>query len=325
MKGGLLGPESGPHLKKLLQYGRLDEALDFSSKVLDELHRHIDLLTRQQAAKPTPAGEKILDGLRTMFRKTRKMQIGILFPRAVAANDLEGAKKLYREMNELTPEHPLAEPAVEDRYFRGLVATGMSPDPLGRKFRHMVLIDQLRTVMNLPGEIAECGCYRGLSSWTICQTLNEEGGGFDGTGHHIFDSFAGLSAPVPEDSADAANPQHKRLEYMMQAGAFACSKEKVQQHLAPFPGIAYHPGWLPASLAGQPDRTYRFIHLDVDLYDPTAGGLAYFYPRLIPGGVIMTDDYGWPGARRAFDEFCAANSLAFTTFPTDQAILRKPA
>ena len=320
----LLGPDSGPYLKKLLTTGRFDEALDFSSKVLNELRSAIDRVSGQHAARPTPATEQMLQELQITLRKTRKMQIGVQFPRAVKAGDVDGARNLYREMNELTPEHALAEPAVEERYFRGLVATGMSPNPLGRKFRHMVLIDQLRTIIDLPGEIAECGCYRGLSSWTICQTLNEEGGGFDGTGHHIFDSFAGLSAPVAEDSADTVGQQHKRLEHMMQPGAFACSQEKVQQHLAPFPGIAYHPGWLPASLADQPDRTYRFIHLDVDLYDPTAGGLAYFYPRLVPGGIIMTDDYGWPGARRAFDEFCAANNLAFTAFPTDQAILRKP-
>lgn len=320
----LLGPQSGPYLKKLVNAGRFDEALEFSSKVLAELRRIIKLVHQEHALTPGPASEKTLADLQHAFRKTRKVQIGILFPRAAKANDLTKARALYQEMNELTPEHPLAEAAVEERYFRGLAATAMWPLPLGRKFRHVVLIDQLRSVLNLPGEVAECGCYRGLSSWTICQTLNEEGGGFDGTGHHIFDSFAGLSAPVPEDGPHEGDALDKRLDEMMLPGAFACTIENVQRHLAAFPGIAYHPGWLPASLSDQPERTYRFIHLDVDLYDPTAGSLAYFYPRLVSGGVILTDDYGWPGARRAFDEFCAGNSIAFTTFPTDQAMLRKP-
>ncbi len=51
---------------------------------------------------------------------------------------------------------------------------------------------------------------------------------------------------------------------------------------------------------------YSFVHIDVDLYQPTLDCLNFFYNRMIPGGIIISDDYKWqhtPGVKRAFDEF----------------------
>jgi Macrocin-O-methyltransferase (TylF). len=44
--------------------------------------------------------------------------------------------------------------------------------------------------------------------------------------------------------------------------------------------------------------------LDVDLYQSTLDCLEFFYPRLNPGGIIVTHDYSWAaGVDRAFSEF----------------------
>jgi hypothetical protein len=54
------------------------------------------------------------------------------------------------------------------------------------------------------------------------------------------------------------------------------------------------------------DRRFKLVHIDVDLYQPTRDSVEFFYPRMVPGGVILCDDYGstrCPGARRAMDEF----------------------
>jgi O-methyltransferase len=320
---GLLNNKSAALLKQMMDEGRHDEVLDFGTKYRDEIFAFVDRVNSGKVDLPEPARTEMLKKLQRSAKETRLLQINILYTRAVMAKDVAGARTLYHELIDLVPKHRLPSDALEERYFMGLFKTRVSFKPFARKARHLILIEQLRTVLDLSGDIAECGCYRGLSSYTICQTLNEEGGGFDGTGHHIFDSFAGLSTPTPEDDIAPSDPKKSDLAAMMHPGYFACPMEHVQFHLSDFPGIAYHPGWLPESLADVPERSYRFVHLDVDLYEPTAGSLEYFYPRLVPGGIILTDDYGWPGARRAFDEFCAANKIAFDTFPTQQAVLRK--
>nr|WP_298688202.1 TylF/MycF/NovP-related O-methyltransferase [uncultured Dongia sp.] len=296
----MLNPDPVKHALALLAKGQINEALQFSASVSKNL-------------------TQVVKGLTDLRIKIHAS----IFEKVAKSGTLTEAVSHYQLIESLSEAVLLKDQAVETRYVRALFATQTPPTPISRKHRHMTLVEQLRSVFDLPGEIAECGCYRGLSSWMICATLNEENDGFDGIGFHIFDSFAGLSPPAPEDAVTAATPDRNRLAEMLQPGRFTCSEEDVRRHLAAFPGIAYHPGWLPQSLAGEAERTYRFIHLDVDLYEPTLGALAYFYPRLVPGGVILTDDYGWPGARQAFDQFSAQHDLVVEEMAGNQAVLRR--
>ena len=55
-------------------------------------------------------------------------------------------------------------------------------------------------------------------------------------------------------------------------------------------------------------RTFCFVHIDVDLHRPTLDSIAFFYPRMAPGGIILLDDYGFvscPGVTEAIDAFMA--------------------
>ncbi len=88
--------------------------------------------------------------------------------------------------------------------------------------------------------------------------------------------------------------------------------------------MAYHRGWLPGSLDGQPEAKYKFVHIEVDLYEPTLG-VVYFYPRLVEGGLIICDYYwlAYPGAQRAIDEYSATHHLLPLSVSTGQAVLWK--
>jgi O-methyltransferase len=51
---------------------------------------------------------------------------------------------------------------------------------------------------------------------------------------------------------------------------------------------------------------FATVHLDCDLYKPTAAGLAYFYPRFSVGGLLILRDYSsdhWSGCAQAIDAF----------------------
>ena len=65
-------------------------------------------------------------------------------------------------------------------------------------------------------------------------------------------------------------------------------------------------GWIPDRFKEVENRKFQFVHIDVDLYQPTLDALEFFYPRLVSGGVIVCDDYNltmFPGAKQAWDEF----------------------
>jgi hypothetical protein len=216
-------------------------------------------------------------------------------------------------------------PADFDRlYLAAMHATHNPILPLRRRGRFHRLGELFLETTALEGAIVECGCFQGLSAHFLCSLEQRHRPAFDGSGFLIFDSFAGLSLPAEEDhiAEDAGNAE--ALREMCQPGAFAATLDQVQENLRAFPGIAFHPGWIPDAFEGLPERDYRFVNIDVDLYEPTLETLEYFYPRLRPGGLMVSDDYSWPGARHAIDTFTARNTARLETTPLGQAILRKP-
>jgi hypothetical protein len=136
----------------------------------------------------------------------------------------------------------------------------------------------------IEGDIAEVGVFRGGTARVICEAKGDRP-------LHLFDTFEGLPAPGEVDSAF-----HK--------GQYACSLESVRDYLRGFANVGFYKGYFPATGEAIKDRVFSFVHLDVDLYASTRQALEFFYPRMNPGGIIISHDYVvFPGVRKAFDEF----------------------
>lgn len=160
--------------------------------------------------------------------------------------------------------------------------------------RRWMLAQLLRLTAAVPGDTAECGVYRGAMSYLICR-FNESLAPAERT-HFLFDSFQGLSAPSESDGA------HWRR------GDLRAPLDAAQAALAEFPKTRFLPGWIPERFGEVAEHRFSFVHVDVDLHDPTRDSLAFFYPRLNSGGVFLCDDYGvetCPGATKAVDAFLA--------------------
>lgn len=159
--------------------------------------------------------------------------------------------------------------------------------------RRWMLWQLIRLTGQVPGDTAECGVFKGTSSWLICAfTARSEA---EPKLHHLFDSFEGLSEPAKIDG------NHWRK------GDLSASEAEVADQLAPFADILrFHKGWIPDRFADVANRRFSFVHVDVDLYLPTRDSIAFFYERMNPGAILICDDYGCttcPGATRAVDEF----------------------
>jgi hypothetical protein len=163
------------------------------------------------------------------------------------------------------------------------------------KDRKFVLYSMARALSSLPGDTAECGVFDGGSSFLMCLPWE----GSSEHHHHVFDSFEGLSKP--EDADLPEDP----TAYLWQAHDLAVPLETVKRNLRRFDFVRYYPGWIPERFGEVADRRFSFVHVDVDLFQPTYDAVAFFYPRMVPGGIILCDDYGstiCPGARKAFDD-----------------------
>lgn len=100
----------------------------------------------------------------------------------------------------------------------------------------------------------------------------------------------------------------------------------ARQTLSDFPRLAFHQGWIPAVFNDLPEGRWSFVHLDLDLFEPTYASLDYFYPRLAPGGAIICDDYGaplFPGAHRAWDRYCDEHDVPYVVLDTGQSVILK--
>lgn len=207
-------------------------------------------------------------------------------------------------------------------YSDGLRETGM-PDSAFRKPRFYNLVQMLMATKPLSGECLEAGCFRGLSSYLICNYLKRESKEFTGNGYSIVDSFEGLSEPVSKDLDAVYNVRTRAKKEL-----YAASLESVRHVLSDYPNIAYYKGWIPDVLGVLPENRYRFVHIDLDLYQPILASLEYFYPRLCIGGILVVDDYGYldfPGAKRAVDEFCLSRGFEPARLTTGNAVIIKHA
>jgi O-methyltransferase len=163
----------------------------------------------------------------------------------------------------------------------------------------------------LSGDFIECGVFRGGTALLLARTLPTRTGKL-----WLFDSFEGLS-----ETSQEKGDFYKRGDFN------ESSFEAVSELLSPFSQkVELRKGWIPASFSGLENLQFSFAHVDVDIYDPALACCDYIYPRLVSGGVMMFDDYGYPacrGERNAVDKFFADKSQPVIALPSGQGLVIK--
>jgi O-methyltransferase len=155
----------------------------------------------------------------------------------------------------------------------------------------------------IPGDFAELGVYKGESAKII---HHMDPGRF----FHLFDTFSGFpDIDLAVETGEAATYTPARFS--------DTDIGEVTRKIAGNENIRIYPGYFPYTADQVSTRRFALVNMDADLYNPTKAGLAFFYPRLSPGGVIIVHDYNvlWEGVRRAVDEFAATIPESVTLLP----------
>ncbi|MFA5841403.1 MAG: TylF/MycF/NovP-related O-methyltransferase [Candidatus Paceibacterota bacterium] len=159
------------------------------------------------------------------------------------------------------------------------------------RVRCFILYKFFSHTRTLPGDVAEVGVYRGGTAKFLAllngeYQLNKN--------IYLFDTFGGM----PETSAE--KDLHKEGDFS------DTSLEGVLAYLKGLQRISLHRGLFPGTAGPVKDKKFSFVHLDVDIYKSVLDCCDFFYPRMVQGGIIIFDDYGFvscPGAKLAVDEF----------------------
>jgi len=163
----------------------------------------------------------------------------------------------------------------------------------------------------IPGDIVECGVWRGGSMQATARTLIEAG---DTARHlYLFDTFEGMPPPTVEDQRhDGQSAAELLAANEKTSGVWAVAtlddvKDGMSRVGYPEDLVHYVPGLVEATVPGQAPEQISVLRLDTDWYASTKHELETLYPRLVSGGVLLIDDYGWwQGSRKAVDEYLDA-------------------
>ncbi|MEV7655183.1 TylF/MycF/NovP-related O-methyltransferase [Streptomyces anulatus] len=167
--------------------------------------------------------------------------------------------------------------------------------------RHIVRHD-------IPGDIVECGVWRGGSMQACARTLLAAGE--TERDLYLFDTYEGMTPPTAEDLRRDGRPAQELLDAQGKDRPIwaVASLEDVRAGFdtVPYPKerVHYVRGRVEDTVPGQAPEQISILRLDTDWYASTKHELEHLYSRLVSGGVLLIDDYGyWQGSRQAVDEF----------------------
>ena len=191
------------------------------------------------------------------------------------------------------------------------------------------IISLIRTIdyiseSNLVGDIVECGVWKGGSMMAVALALTR-----NKQTHrvlHLFDTFDGMPPPTDLDKDFLGNSAARQMEIQNKdASIWARAQldevtENMNSTAYPRENLRFVKGKVEDTLPAKAPDSIALLRLDTDWYESTKHELDHLFPRLVPGGVLIVDDYGhWQGARKAVDEYVKMHRLRILLCRIDMA------
>jgi len=167
---------------------------------------------------------------------------------------------------------------------------------------------------NIPGELAELGVYKGQSARLIHHYVPERK-------LFLFDTFSGFDENDIKVEQTFHGDNYNQFKDTNVKSVMQCI-DPENDNVIPIAGM------FPQSIPENFNHIFAFVHMDMDLYQPTIEAFRYFYPRVSRGGYMIVHDYSnikWPGIKKAVDEFFQDKSERPVLMPDNggSALIRK--
>ncbi|MGD9123533.1 MAG: TylF/MycF/NovP-related O-methyltransferase [Desulfarculaceae bacterium] len=169
-----------------------------------------------------------------------------------------------------------------------------------------------RHCLNLKGDFVECGVYRGFSSFFLAHYLdfNSQKRSF-----YLYDTFAGIPEGYGNGSPVKEGAHGEKGLY-----------EEVKQKFSPFKNVEVVKGIVPEVFKKVCPKKIAFLHIDMNSAKAEVGALEGLFDLLVPGGMLVLDDYGWQWYRaqkEAEDVFFKKRGYSVLEIPTGQGLVIK--
>jgi O-methyltransferase len=172
-------------------------------------------------------------------------------------------------------------PWLDDREFSGTYAS-ISKHTFVDVYRCFELWGLVKRHRGLEGDLLEVGVWRGGTGCLIARAARDDR--YPST-VYLCDTFQGVV------KAGANDPDYKN-------GAHGNTSIEIVDQLiekTAVRNVRILQGIFPDETGSSvSERRFKFVHIDVDVYESARGVFDWIWPRLVPGGMVVFDDFGFP-------------------------------
>ncbi len=171
-------------------------------------------------------------------------------------------------------------------------------------------------VKKLNGDFVECGVNTGAYAIAIINyinfnTLNKK--------FYLLDTYEGLVK-------DLITSEEQKEGIGKYLGSYKNVYEEVKKT---FHGhnVEIIKGPVPGTLPLCKAEKISYLSIDMNCVEPEIAAVHFFWDKVVTGGVIILDDYGFPNhilQKIAFDNFALSKNVSILCLPTGQGIIFKP-
>jgi len=170
----------------------------------------------------------------------------------------------------------------------------------------------------LPGDFVDCGVNTGIFSRAIINYID-----FNSTGkkYYLLDTFSGLDSKysTEEEMNQQLNVKYKKNKDTLY--------DQVKLTFKDF-NVEIIKGSVPKTLNLVKSDKIAYLSIDMNCIQPEVDALNFFWDKMVSGGVIILDDYGYGNVtnkqKEAHDKFAKLKNVEILSLPTCQGLIIKP-
>ena len=186
------------------------------------------------------------------------------------------------------------------------------------RWRIHVLLWAAARAATMEGDFVECGVNRGGFARAVVDRVDLAA---LGKTFYLMDTFNGIVEDylTPEERANGVTRDTYRQ--------FTPCFEVVPEAFRSFPNVVLVRGPIPDTLPQAVPEKVAFLSIDMNVVLPEIAAAEHFWPRLVPGAIVVLDDYGHKThipQKHAFDVFAREHGVEVLMLPTGQGLMVKP-
>lgn len=169
---------------------------------------------------------------------------------------------------------------------------------------------------NPEGIFVELGTAKGYTFSTILSWFKYHKRDLEKTQVLLFDTFVSNAT----DNKGSQKVEYKKNIY------YAETVEQVIKTFSEYPNVKICQGELPQILKQSEISSISFIHVDLNAPEIEIECLKYLWDRILPGGIVLIDDYAYSGYEytyELFNEFAAEYGISILTTAWGPGIIIK--